>query len=133
MEIFLISIGTVGLVSLFSLYFLTPRPEGQQEIVSRRLNKNQPVSDTPLLLTTGQEQTIWERVSDFLFDEDKLIAFAGHIQHVDMPQKDHPFVSRAGIKLQHALVHFNIDPAGDQTIPAQKTSLGRLKSKFGLR
>ncbi|WP_198371628.1 TlyA family RNA methyltransferase [Roseomonas rosulenta] len=51
-----------------------------------------------------------------VFSGERRIAKAGDLLARDLPVEvrgqDHPWVSRGGIKLAHALAHFGLDPAG---------------------
>jgi 23S rRNA (cytidine1920-2'-O)/16S rRNA (cytidine1409-2'-O)-methyltransferase len=51
-----------------------------------------------------------------VFSGERRIAKAGDLLAADTPLgirgQDHPWVSRGGIKLAHALAHFGLDPAG---------------------
>ena len=51
-----------------------------------------------------------------VFSGDRRIAKAGDLVAEDAPLEvkgqDHPWVSRGGLKLAHALSHFGLDPAG---------------------
>lgn len=55
-------------------------------------------------------------LSGLVFSGETRIAKAGQMLSVDAPLdvrgRDHPWVSRGGIKLAHALDHFGLDPAG---------------------
>ena len=55
-------------------------------------------------------------MAGLVFSEEAKIAKAGQMLPVDVPLevrgRDHPWVSRGGVKLAHALDHFGLDPAG---------------------
>ncbi|MHB9879230.1 TlyA family RNA methyltransferase [Pacificimonas sp. ICDLI1SI03] len=55
-------------------------------------------------------------MAGLVFSGERRIAKAGDVLAADAPLevrgKDHPWVSRGGLKLEHGLRHFGIDPAG---------------------
>ena len=55
-------------------------------------------------------------MAGLVFSEETKVAKAGQMLPVDAPLevrgRDHPWVSRGGVKLAHALDHFGLDPAG---------------------
>ncbi len=55
-------------------------------------------------------------MAGLVFSDERRIAKAGEMLAADAPLevrgKDHPWVSRGGLKLEHGLTHFGIEPAG---------------------
>lgn len=55
-------------------------------------------------------------MAGLVFSGEERLDKAGHMLAPDVPLavrgRDHPWVSRGGVKLAHALDHFHIDPAG---------------------
>ncbi|HRW60924.1 MAG TPA: TlyA family RNA methyltransferase, partial [Defluviicoccus sp.] len=55
-------------------------------------------------------------MAGLVFSGEERLDKAGHMLAPDVPLtvrgRDHPWVSRGGLKLAHALDHFDIDPAG---------------------
>ncbi|MDR6182298.1 TlyA family RNA methyltransferase [Asaia bogorensis] len=55
-------------------------------------------------------------MAGLVFTKDRRIAKAGDMlaedTALDLKGQDHPWVSRGGLKLDHALSHFGLDPAG---------------------
>ncbi|BAT19897.1 TlyA family RNA methyltransferase [Asaia bogorensis] len=55
-------------------------------------------------------------MAGLVFTKDRRIAKAGDMlaedTALDLKGQDHPWVSRGGLKLNHALSHFGLDPAG---------------------
>ncbi|MFC4296079.1 TlyA family RNA methyltransferase [Novosphingobium tardum] len=55
-------------------------------------------------------------LAGLVFSGETKLAKAGQLlsedAHLDVRGRDHPWVSRGGIKLAHALDHFGLDPAG---------------------
>jgi len=59
-------------------------------------------------------------MAGLVFTKDRRIAKAGDMLAedtvLDLKGQDHPWVSRGGLKLDHALSHFGLDPAGSIAI-----------------